>query len=185
MTVPSLPAALNPTTGGVGGDDIDNSWVDDVRDLLEWFRDTRPMLFAQRTSQSVSTGSTTDVDFSDGAGAFTNTPLINVGSWSASNPEDDIDVPENGVYAIAVRSVAAANATGVRRSLFSLNSTAQPETAATKVNPGSGADTRLGAMGLYYLTTSDRIGMRVHQSSGGNLNIDSYLYAVWIASSTS
>ena len=75
------------------------------------------------------------MDFSDGSGAFSNTPSINVGGFSAGTAGDTgVYVPETGLYQIDGWAQFEANGVGTRY-LWLLDEAA--EIGGTRINISS------------------------------------------------
>ena len=187
MAVPSNPANL------ANGDTYPESFADDVRDLLVFFRDDRPMLKLRANdseggaTQTVATSTDAEAAFSDGAGNFLASETVNVGGFTAGDSGDvGVYVPETGVYRFTAWASFDASTTGYRRLGLldegNLIAGSQTRVAAT----GSATiDTDIHAESIHYFTAGDEAGVQVYQNSGGNLSVTIYMTLEWLGSSNS
>ena len=173
MAVPTVPANL--ASGAV----YPESFADDVRDLLAFLRDDRPILRVSAPNASLSSGATHDLDLSDAA-------TYNVGGWTdTSTTYDGWNVPETGMYCVTVLATFAANATGYRAVTMSDEGASAVHIRSIAATAGTGSGTRMTATGLHYFTAGDEVGVEVIQNSGIALDISGWLMAHWVGSSSS
>ena len=186
MAVPSLPSALN------NGDVVSNAWVDAVRNGLAFNRDDRPAIRIVLTAGgmggiSLATSVDGEMDFSNGSGAFNETPSVNVDGFTAGTGGDlGVYVPETGLYHIQGWATFEASATNTR-ALWLLDEGA--EIVGTRVNVGSNGsasiETGIATSAIRFFTAGDELGLGVRQNSGGTLSVDGALSAYWINSAAS
>lgn len=180
MAIPSLPTAKNTS------DIIDNAWVGAVRALLELNRDTRPRFqgIAQQVTSTNGTG--IELAFSDGSGSFNNTPTRNIGSWTAATAGGDgIVVPETGDYMVGGWATYDASTGGGVRRIELTDDTAVISMSKVTVTGVSSATvtTELATpIIIRSFTAGDVIGVRVTQTTSGNLNVTGSLTALWVGS---
>jgi len=178
MAVPSLPSNL------AAGDVLPEAWVDDVRLLQQFWRDTRPVLaVGSDTTQSLTSGVLTTASISDSAGAFVNTPAVNVGGFTASATTGDVVVPETGVYRIGVSGAFATSSTGRRRIAATRNTATVPGSIAMSTAVTSDY-TYLTAVAIAYFAASDKAGVLLYQTAGTALVGYCNFTMEWIGSST-
>lgn len=187
MAIPALPAAKNTD------DIIDNAWVDDVRALLQLFRDDRPAIRVRnQAGTGMSFGEENDMRFSDGAGAFTHTPTVhNVGGWTAATGGNfGVVVPQTGLYFVSGWASFQAKTGGgnLRRMWLTDTGTEISGTRAVLAHTGSASIATSFSTGsaLRFLTAgTDTLGMRGFQSSDDDMEVVAFLTAYWIGSSAS
>ena len=100
MAFPALPTSPANNSGAAA------SWARSVRDMLEWFRDTRPLFRGTaETPLNLSSGTAQEIGHGAVASTFDNTPDTNVGTFTvASGANGDgafnIEVPDAGFFSI-------------------------------------------------------------------------------------
>lgn len=179
MAVPSLPSDMS------AGNTFTAARVNAIYDLLEWFRDSRPLLkTGSAASTSIASGTNTQWGFSDGSGSWVSTPSRNVGGWAPSATTERIVVPETGLYLITVETVFAAPTASTTRLQFSA-------TDGTAAIPGirnwihesqanAGSSFILNASGTQSFTSGDELGVQVFHDNGSGLAAQVRLSAVWM-----
>ena len=189
MAVPSLPGALDTD------DVVDNSWVDAVRDNLEWHLDTFPLFKGHATADpqnfpgsdtDVATSTNTLFGFGSG-GAFTYTPDINVGSWVPNSADADPEpllFPETGIYRATIAAEWEANATGYRITTARLNGSDINGGRATLAAATGSLATRYTHSVVFDVTsTSDEFSVNAYQTSGSTLDLEIiYVTLEWMQS---
>ena len=149
MAIPALPADDSD------GNDLNAAKVNAIYDLLQLFRDTRPVFKgASRSSgTSIADATTVEVGFGSVSGTFTNTPGINVGGFTVGSSingdsQYNLVIPEAGIYAGFWHVEWASHATG--RRILDPNFDSAPGTAVKSVvAPASGGVT---AQTAWFLT---------------------------------
>lgn len=181
MTVPSLPAAQSAGVAPL-------AWANDVVDLLQWLRDDRPILKVRGGNDPIVTGTTTEVEFSDGFGTFptVSTPIVNVGGFTPGTSGDvGVYIPETGLYEVSANATWSSDPSGVR-TLRLLDGGATIPAGDDRVPAlGSSTSTTHSVLTRHYFTAGDELGVSVTQNSGGNLDCTVYLEAKWVGSSIS
>lgn len=174
MTVPALPATQS--TGGTAT----ASYANSIRALLAFFRDDVPVLKVQNNgAQSINDATETDVDFSG-------TPLINVGGWTNSpTTYDGWNVPETGVYEIITFGSFASDTDGYRYIVPTDEGTNIVGARLDTGSAGSASTTGVVAVTYHYFTAGDELGANAYHTAGAAINLNAYLMARWLCSSTS
>lgn len=176
MTTPALPA----------DDSAGNTWtaakVNAIYDLLEYFRDNRPMLRVQVSSQVVANDTLTAVDY-----IASGTEAVNVGGWvDAGTSSEGYDVPDGGVHLCSIYCLFADGSTGTRQGTQRYNDSSTGLTfEASPISATVGERPRAGISDLILLTAATEIWMQVYHNTGGNEFITSVMSAVWLNSAAS
>jgi hypothetical protein len=135
----------------------------------------------------VDSATETEAEFSDGAGAFNRTPIINTGTtaWTAANPTLGVVVPETGIYRVsaACQFDAASDATVRRIKITVGGSAVTGGIAAHPAMNSASIDTFVHATTLLDLTAGNVLGMLLFQNSGGALSCTATITAEWVQSS--
>lgn len=164
--------------------------MNQLLDVLAFGHDDRPSLLVTCNEYSGAPGSvahntTTDVEFSDGSGTFNDSPTVNVGGWAAgTGGNEEIIVPETGLYLVTIHGQWGNNSTGYRivQMTDATSAVGQLKLAANAVN---GHGTFMSGSVLWFFTASDLLGMSVFQNCTTDLSGVFTLSATWVNSSTS
>lgn len=183
MAIPALPSDMS------SGNVWTAARVNAVYDHLALHRDDRPSLRvtieAGNEIGSIATATTTVIEWSNGSGTFNATPTVNVGGWAAgTGGNEEIIVPETGLYYVSVHGQWESNSTGYREISGTDNGSA---VGPLKLTTGAvnGTGTFMAGSALHFFTASDLLGMQVYQNSGGSRTGFFTLSATWVNSSTS
>ena len=183
MAVPTLPTAKNTN------DVIDNSWVDAVRDVLEFLRDTAPIFKGESYSngtanQDIANATVTTFGFGS-AGAFAITPEINIGGWTVQASDGDPEslvVPEAGYYAVTIHAEFAANTSGRRQTSLLLNGSTV-NGSRVRIAASTSSTTAYTHTVMVDLAANDELDISAYQDSGSALDpLTIRLTAQWIRS---
>ena len=178
MAVPSLPTDLST------GDVLTETWVDAARDVLEWFRDDRPLIRIDGTAVSVASGSAHVWDFSDGSGSFVDSPSTNIGSWTAgTSGNEEIIVPEAGYYMVTASlriDPPTTTDTHIRLTVTDNGASTSVRNWVHESKANIAEDLILACSGVIHFGASDRLGIEIEQDSGFALNCICYISAHWI-----
>lgn len=129
------------------------------------------------TTQSIANNTTTSVTFDTEA-------FDDGGMHSTTTNTSRVTIPTggDGTYLVGAHVEFAANATGHRTLLITVNGTSTQTTV--RENSVSGTlETRLACSSLVQLVAGDYVEARVVQTSGGSLNVAAScnLWACWVA----
>ena len=180
MAIPALPA----------DDSAGNTWtaakVNAVYDLLQLFRDTRPLF--KGVGQVLTPATATTVEFGHGAvsATFDTSPTINIGGWTvAAGANGDggynIVIPESGIYEGVWHMQHAAHATGDRTYTPQHNSSAISQSIHI-INPQDTLGTTAFVHFVVDTAASDTLSIDVLQDSGTSLSTTASLFVKWVQS---
>ena len=116
------------------------------------------------TTQTIATATNTAVVF--------DTPLDNLGGMWNPNQGDRVTVPVRGVYSLGGASSWVANAAGIRYQWFRRNGNDLKAFGPQAALPGSAVINDLEAGAKIILEAGEYVELIVHQTSGGNLNLN-------------
>ncbi len=102
---------------------------------------------------------------------------------SSSNIENYVTVPANGLYRLTTRTQFQANGTGDRESQYFINQSQALHLVRVQAASG-GSTTAFMNVAYTNLSAGDNVGIRVRQTSGGNLNLVDSLLTIEYVSQT-
>lgn len=178
MVVPALPSSQS--SGAVAP----VSWADDVRDLLEFLRDDRPLFRGRAVETLFNSGVTNERGFGVGASTFSNTPITNVGGFTVSSSANtssqyNLEVPEAGYYEGFWNVEFAAGTTGTRILTPQYNSAGITGTSISS-DPTSAGVKSMSVPFAVDCSVDDELSLDITHSNGSGLNTIVTLFVRWI-----
>lgn len=168
-----------PRTANVG-DVYTSAWYNaDTRDNLLYLYQRPAAKLVLNTAQAISTGG--GLEALTWAQAYTfNTGVTAFAARGGTSTS--LVVPETGVYQVTGGVRFASNATGMRQVVVTVGGTSTLAAVDIGANPTD--VTIVTVSDLLSLTASDGLGIKVAQTSGGNLNVETsgtFIAAVRVA----
>ncbi len=185
MAVPALPTALDTD------DIVDNDQVDDIRAMLEFFRETKPYFKGRARATAASStnewtvASATTTVFGLGSSGSIHYPsdATNIGGWTVNgvdaNPESLV-VPETGRYRITMWINFSGNTAGRRQIALLVDGSVPEVDARTRRAPSPVSTTSFSHTVDVYLTAGQELDIQVFQDSGSTLDCEVWLTAEFI-----